>query len=257
MSNTWFRLYAEIIDHELVGLLSFEDQRHYVWLLAMKCAGILDKDYPSEKVREAAIARKLGLQGDALCNAKIRLWEMGLIDDDWQPHNWDKRQFVTDRDPTNAERQRRYRHKQKQEVIESNGGVTRYGNETITHQSTDTDTDSSNTSVLLVDRSADADAVAPPAACPHKRIIELYHRHLPTCPAVRSWNGQRPKLLCARWREHPDLAWWDGFLAYCGESAFLTGRVNGSKDRSPFTATLEWLLKPANFQKVHEGIYHR
>jgi hypothetical protein len=104
---------------------------------------------------------------------------------------------------------------------------------------------------VVVDRDPSADP------CPHKKIIAMYHDHMPTCRRVRTWNGQRPKLLAARWREHPDLEWWQGFLQYCGESAFLTGRVQPRNGDAPFQADLEWLVRPANFQKINEGKYHR
>lgn len=92
-------------------------------------------------------------------------------------------------------------------------------------------------------------------ACPHQAIITLYHELLPMCPRVRSWIGARPALLRSRWREHPDLDWWRGYFTYVAESAFLTGRT-GTKDRRPFLADLEWLIRPANFGRVHEGKYH-
>mgnify|MGYP001412232940 CR=1 FL=1 len=89
-------------------------------------------------------------------------------------------------------------------------------------------------------------------ACPHEKIIELYHELCPKMPKVRAWNGQRPKLLASRWKDHPDLDWWRGFLAFAGESKFL----NGANGRS-WAAGLEWLVRPANFQKINEGQYHR
>lgn len=93
------------------------------------------------------------------------------------------------------------------------------------------------------------------APCPHQEIIALYHERLPACPRVRSWTGQRPALLRARWRDHTDIEWWRGFFDYVAESPFLTGKTS-AKDRPPFCATLEWLIRPANFARVHEGKYH-
>jgi hypothetical protein len=94
--------------------------------------------------------------------------------------------------------------------------------------------------------------------CPQNEIIDLYHARCPTMPKVRTWTGQRPKLLRNRWNEHPDLEWWDGFLAYCSESRFLTGRAPATDNsRPPFVADLEWLIRPSNFQRINEGKYHR
>jgi uncharacterized protein YdaU (DUF1376 family) len=90
--------------------------------------------------------------------------------------------------------------------------------------------------------------------CPHKKIIELYHQHCPRNPEVRSWEGQRPKYLQARWKSHPELEWWDGFLQFVGKSDFLTGRKAGS--RGPFRPGLDWMIRPENFQKICEGHYN-
>ncbi|MCI0560407.1 MAG: helix-turn-helix domain-containing protein [Nitrososphaera sp.] len=88
--------------------------------------------------------------------------------------------------------------------------------------------------------------------CPHEKIIAFYHAHCPTMRKVRVWPSHRQKLLKTRWRENPDLEWWDTFLAYCGESKFLAGK----NDRG-WAADLEWILKPRNFCKIQEGAYHR
>lgn len=131
MSLPWFRVYADILDDEILGFLAFEDQRHFIWILAMKAAGLLDKSYPKLDMLDAIVGRKLGLRGEALANAKDRLIEVKLIDENWQPTNWDKRQFVGDH--SNAERQRRYRERHR--------NATRNVTEDVTVTAPDTDTD--------------------------------------------------------------------------------------------------------------------
>jgi len=86
--------------------------------------------------------------------------------------------------------------------------------------------------------------------CPHQEIIQAYHETSPTARRVRTWEGERPKLLRARWKTHPSLDWWRGFFEYIAESEFLTGKVNG------FCADLEWIIRPRNFQNINEGKYH-
>jgi len=135
-TNPWFRMYSDFIYDEKIEFLAFEDQRHFVFLLCMKNLGLLDKEYPSEAMRERVIAKRLGLVGEALIGAKTRLLEACLIDEDWQPTAWDKRQFVSDADESHAERQRRYRERQK---MKRYGDVTR--DVTVTRADTDTDTD--------------------------------------------------------------------------------------------------------------------
>ena len=135
----WFRMYSDFIHDELIEMLAFEDQRHFVFLLCMKNAGSLDKDYPDAEMLDIVVSRRLGIHGEALANAKIRLMKVGLIDSNWQPTGWDKRQFVSDSNPTNAERQKRYREAHKNTSKESN--VTRNVTVTLTDTDTDTDTD--------------------------------------------------------------------------------------------------------------------
>ena len=117
MNYPWFRMYSEFITDPLIRMLSFEDQRHFVAALCLKASGVLDKQYPSPEVRRAVISQLIGLNADegernALDAANARLRKLGLIDEQWQPRNWEKRQFISDHsDPTAAERMRRYRNK--------------------------------------------------------------------------------------------------------------------------------------------------
>ena len=101
--------------------------------------------------------------------------------------------------------------------------------------------------------------------CDHKKVIELYHQHLPTLRKVEVWNAARQGYLRQRWREvaadmeQPSrdgmLNWWSGFFQHIGKSKFLTGKVN-SRDGRAFAADLEWIIKPSNFAKIIEGKYH-
>lgn len=89
--------------------------------------------------------------------------------------------------------------------------------------------------------------------CPHQRIIDSYHKRLPTLRKVKVWNEAREKLLRSRWREsekHQSIEFWDGLFDHVGQSSFLTGDVNG------FQADLEWIVRPTNFIKIIEGKYH-
>lgn len=152
--------------------------------------------------------------------------------------------------------------------------------ESIDEPSTNRSTnDSPNHSQKPEESKASAEGKAPSAEgrgaaapdCPHEQVIALYHELLPANPKVLEWTTARQQMLRARWREkakrtakqrgyetlEQGLAWWRRFLTYVGESKFLTGQTHGRDGRPPFVATLEWLLKPANFAKVIEGNYHR
>lgn len=105
--------------------------------------------------------------------------------------------------------------------------------------------------------------------CDHKGILALYHETLPNLPAVEIWNDTRAGYLRQRWREvaldlskdgpvtHADmLAWWKQYFGLIKSSKFLTGKKQ-QKDKPPFLADLEWVIKPTNFAKIIEGKYHR
>ena len=106
--------------------------------------------------------------------------------------------------------------------------------------------------------------------CDHKAVVSLYHGCLPNLPACEVWNESRAGLLRQRWREVAVeldkegkvvtktelLDWWERFFDHVGRSKFLTGKAPGGKDRRPFMADLEWLIRPTNFAKIIENRYH-
>lgn len=130
MANPWFRLYSRIITDPKIEFLSFEDQRHFVWVLCLKNEGFLDEDFEIPEMRERMIARKLGVQGEAFESVKQRLLEMKLISDDWQPISWDELQFKSD---SSKERTRKYRErlKKNKSVTERDVTVTAQDTEQI------------------------------------------------------------------------------------------------------------------------------
>lgn len=103
-----------------------------------------------------------------------------------------------------------------------------------------------------------ADPSGPPQ-CPQAEIVALYHECLPELTHHKTWDGARADNLRARWRSDPKrqtLDYWRRFFEHVRESDFLMGRTNGTGDRPPFAADLEWLVKASNFSKVIEGKYH-
>jgi hypothetical protein len=130
---SWFRMYSEFATDPKIQALAFEDQRHFVALLCLKCNGVLDSHTGSDSFRERMIAVGLGLSDDKRADAKARLLDAGLIDDKWQPLAWDKRQRRSDQDPTNAERQQRYRERN----ASRNGDVTRLDTDRDTEEETE------------------------------------------------------------------------------------------------------------------------
>jgi hypothetical protein len=116
--------------------------------------------------------------------------------------------------------------------------------------------------------SASSSAKLPP--CPHRKVLELFGKHLPMLPQPKPelWSGQRAKHLAARWKwlltatkknheryattEDEALQWLDRFFGYVAQSEFLTGR-----DSKWSGCDLGWLCNEENFAKVVQGNYHR
>lgn len=106
MALPWFRMYHEFAGDPIVQSLSHADQRHYVMVLCFKCDGVLDRPMrPS--VRDRIIAKSLGIDEAEAAQVRERLAEVLLVDArNWQPTNWEKRQYNSD---VSTERTRKYR----------------------------------------------------------------------------------------------------------------------------------------------------
>lgn len=269
---SWLRLYADAIDDPKLQMLAFEDRWHFIAILCCKKQGLLDGD--DKEFAQRLVRVKLGLDQTAFEEMVKRLAAVKLIDRaTLQPIAWDRRQYVSDQDPTHAERQRRYREKNKEPSRDAT--VTRHGNDQ--KQSTETDTEeASRLSAGVVASRNDAQqspesspetastqgddnvhSGVPRNPCPAERIVDLYHAKLPMARRVEQLTPTRRAALRARW--HNELPTLDAFGNYFDDvaaSRFLTGRVNGHGDRKPFVADFDWLLKPSNLVKVLEGKYH-
>jgi hypothetical protein len=115
----WFKLYPEMIDDPKLRLLAFEDRWHYVALLCCKAEGLQDE---VEGLWEELLRVKLGLAQAEFESLKKRLLRVSLIDEQWNPTGWEKRQEA--KDPKAAERQRKYREKQKKRNVTHNVTAT-------------------------------------------------------------------------------------------------------------------------------------
>lgn len=85
-----------------------------------------------------------------------------------------------------------------------------------------------------------------------EELIGLYHKILPMCPKVKVWSKRSRKNVLKICTEHPDLqtlSGWEGYFRQVAQSPFLTGQ------KTDFIATLDWLVKPSNFEKVMNGRY--
>lgn len=104
----WFRMYAEAVDDEKLRLLAYDERWHFVAILCLKSQGTLDN---LDATLHRRVAIKLGLRLDELDAVKAALMGVGLIDENFQPVAWDRRQYASDSPAYKAEKQRRYRQK--------------------------------------------------------------------------------------------------------------------------------------------------
>jgi hypothetical protein len=274
MSNPWFRLYAEFAHDPKVQMMPEAMQRRLVMLMCMRCSNV------TVTLRDDEIAFQLRISESDLAETKRLFIAKGFVDSDWKILNWEKRQFASDHDPSGAERQKRYREKQK----ELKAVTLRNAQVTLPDTDTDTDTDiepKGSLSPSAPEQSPVDQKPEKPAkpekqeiACPHEALIDLYAEHLPNLPQPRRslWpKSAAAKAMQERWRwvmsachesgqrkgqrmattESEGLDWFGRYFAYVAESDFLTGRSG------KFTSCdLGWLVTLANFTKVLQGNYH-
>lgn len=202
------------------------------------------------------------------------LKEKGLITEDDRIAAWNKRQF----DEQGAERARRYRERQKaekeqsRENNENNTTVTppsRERHASVTQPSrtvtpdtdtdTDTDSDTERKDIVSLTGHVPISSKKPPLICPVEQIVKAYSDILPGLLPVQRITDARKKAVQARWREDKErqcLAWWNDYFERVRASDFLMGRCPPTQGRpTAWQADFDWLLKPANLQKVVEGKY--
>lgn len=132
----WFRMYTDFLNDAKIIALAFEDQRHFIGLLALKSDGALDEAV-EESLLDRIVAQRLWIDHGVIREVKKRLVAAGLIDTSWQPLAWDKRQFKSD---SSKDRVAKFRASKK----DGNGDVTlqkRKSNAVDTDTDTDTDTE--------------------------------------------------------------------------------------------------------------------
>ncbi len=129
--SRWFRMYDELLDSPKVQRLPPVLFKAWVNLLCLssRCDGVLPC------LDDIAFSLRTDVETVSVWLSSLS--DAGLLDktgSGTSPHNWAERQFVSDKDPTAAERQARKRARDK-EI--SHAAVTR----DVTPPRTDTDTD--------------------------------------------------------------------------------------------------------------------
>mgnify|MGYP001767301504 CR=1 FL=1 len=125
MANQWFRLYSEFAFDPKVQILTEALQRRYVMLLCLHCDG----KYENRPVDELALSLRVTVEEMTVTLDELK--HRGLVTREGKINGWDKRQYISDvKDPTAAERQRRYREKRRNAR-----------NDTVTSRAPESDTD--------------------------------------------------------------------------------------------------------------------
>lgn len=85
---------------------------------------------------------------------------------------------------------------------------------------------------------------------PFEKIRLLWNDVCVSFAKIQGINGKRQKTVAARWHERPELSWWAEYFARIEASDFLKGK----NDRG-WHATFDWVVNPANMDKILEGNY--
>ena len=169
-------------------------------------------------------------------------WELlDVIDGVTEPHDWKVHQYKSDViDATNADRQKRYREKNRNSEITDSNGVTPV---TVKRPDTDTDTDTDTES-----KKGSANALlASDVAFAYSSFQDLAKEVGLSEP--QSLTTERSKHLSARLKECGGLEGWQHAMGKIRGSPFLSG------NKTDFKATLDFVLQKSSFRKIMEGNY--
>lgn len=104
MANPWLRLYTDILHNSKVQIVTEALRWRYVALLCLQCSD------QYEKMPDDEVALSLRITLDEWLDTKKTFISRKLLNDDGTIYGWEKRQYISDlKDPTAAERQKRYR----------------------------------------------------------------------------------------------------------------------------------------------------
>lgn len=95
----WFRMYTDFLNDPKMISLAFEDQRHFIGILALKSDGALESTV-EEALMDRIVAQRLWIDHGVIREVKATLIGAGLIDCDWQPVEWEKFKPKSDRLPS-------------------------------------------------------------------------------------------------------------------------------------------------------------
>ena len=83
-------------------------------------------------------------------------------------------------------------------------------------------------------------------------VVDLYHKILPELPRILKLDAKRIADINARTKDLRDFSSnWDAYFSSVRDCPLLLGEINS------FQASLSWLIKASNFNKVCEGNYRK
>ena len=91
-----------------------------------------------------------------------------------------------------------------------------------------------------------------PSHTPFENIRLAFVECCPSLPApkeAKAWTEKRKRTVKSRWKKNPSMDFWYGFFHKIEDSDFLSGR------KTDWRASFDWIMKPANFEKISEGCY--
>jgi len=112
MSNAWFRVHNDVLDDPKLMFLPRADVGHFFLLLALKNSGALDQNIPAERMDEY-VALRLRIPPRRAVALKARLMDACLVDEEWQPLAWKKRQYLNHDDGLTPEDVRRKKDRER------------------------------------------------------------------------------------------------------------------------------------------------
>lgn len=240
---TWFRFYVEALEDPKVQRLAPKVFKGWVNLLclAKRCDG--------ELPAVADIAFALRASEAEMRRLIETLTEGGLLDETetgLRPHNWNTRQYKSD---VSTERVKRFRDRS----LKRDAADPKIPPETLPATPPESDSDS------------DSESKNPaPNGAPMPDFLDARPKDIDVQKAFHNYNiaaeefglaraekltEDRRKRLRARLGEH-GLKGWNRALEAIGDAPFLRG-----ENERGWRASLDFLLQPANLNKVLEGTY--
>jgi hypothetical protein len=237
----WCKFYSTV--HNDPKLYRLSDKAHRLWVNLLSLQALLDGELPS---REDIALRTYSSHHD-VAHGGAELIAARLLDEDengnWTLHQWDEHQATEAM--SNAERQKRWRERNKGTVTDHNGtGVTDRNN-----------VEETRLDKIRLDKIREVEVVAlraPPPPLDVQEAFEEYnkvarHHHLSEASILTS---SRKSKLRARMETCGGLAGWVTALERLSRSAFL----KGANDRG-FRADLDFMLQEKSFNRLMEGFY--